>query len=228
MKKTIVTFLLAFGVNSLFAVSGLKAGLMAGVSLNVFTKITDSDTEEAYKELESQGFVSSNRIIPGADITVFARKQLPFLEQLSVQQEISFLSHNGSKMCFEKSRLKEYSYTYTYSSFEFSTLAAWDFFVRDFTVSPLLGINFSVPVGSLHYESGFYSTVNTDFEIKSRILPGLAAGCMAEYKIKKVKAVTEAKYTIDFTKLECNIGGETTGFLRRGSLSVKLGALYGF
>ena len=79
--------------------------------------------------------------------SIYGRYNLPFLPALGVQLEFGLTANNGAGVKVEMLGV-EMTETYSYLSLDFPLLVTYDIPVGSIMITPMVGVNFSVPVGS--------------------------------------------------------------------------------
>ena len=79
--------------------------------------------------------------------SIYGRYNLPFLPALGVQLEFGLTANNGAGLKAEYGGV-ETTATASYLSLDFPLLVTYDIPVSSIMITPMVGMNFSVPVGS--------------------------------------------------------------------------------
>ena len=141
MKKII-----AMAVVAAVAVSMVCAQITVGAKgtfgMNLGSKVSD----EAKKFFAGNDDAKNAFMVNGGG-SIYGRYNLPFLPALGVQLEFGLTANNGAGLKAEYEGV-EMTATASYLSLDFPLLVTYDIPVGSIMITPMVGINFSVPVGS--------------------------------------------------------------------------------
>lgn len=159
--------------------------------------------------------------------SIYGRYNLPFLPALGVQLEFGLTANNGAGMKVEMLGV-EMTTTASYLSLDFPLLVTYDIPVGSIMITPMVGMNFSVPVGSPKM------TVTVDGEKESGqadgmkvtgFIPGIVAGVEVGIPAGPGSVTAGLSYVNDFTPVKVKYDGvdEKADLLTRRNFNISLG-----
>ena len=159
--------------------------------------------------------------------SIYGRYNLPFLPALGVQLEFGLTANNGAGMKVEMLGV-EMTTTASYLSLDFPLLVTYDIPVGSIMITPMVGMNFSVPVGSPKM------TVTVDGEKESGqadgmkvtgFIPGIVAGVEVGIPAGPGSVTAGLSYVNDFTPVKVKSDGfdEKVDLLTRRNFNISLG-----
>ncbi len=159
--------------------------------------------------------------------SIYGRYNLPFLPALGVQLEFGLTANNGAGMKVEMLGV-EMTTTASYLSLDFPLLVTYDIPVGSIMITPMVGMNFSVPVGSPKM------TVTVDGEKESGqadgmkvtgFIPGIVAGVEVGIPAGPGSVTAGLSYVNDFTPVKVKYDGvdEKDDLLTRRNFNISLG-----
>ncbi|MBR2361689.1 MAG: outer membrane beta-barrel protein [Spirochaetaceae bacterium] len=159
--------------------------------------------------------------------SIYGRYNLPFLPALGVQLEFGLTANNGAGVKVEMLGV-EMTETYSYLSLDFPLLVTYDIPVGSIMITPMVGVNFSVPVGSPKV------TINVDGEKDSAkvdgvkvagFIPGIVAGVEVGIPAGPGSVTAGLSYVNDFTpvKMKAEEGDAKVDLLTRRNFNISLG-----
>lgn len=159
--------------------------------------------------------------------SIYGRYNLPFLPALGVQLEFGLTANNGAGMKVEMPGV-EMTTTASYLSLDFPLLVTYDIPVGSIMITPMVGMNFSVPVGSPKM------TVTVDGEKESGqadgmkvtgFIPGIVAGVEVGIPAGPGSVTAGLSYVNDFTPVKVKYDGvdEKADLLTRRNFNISLG-----
>ena len=159
--------------------------------------------------------------------SIYGRYNLPFLPALGVQLEFGLTANNGAGMKVEMLGV-EMTTTASYLSLDFPLLVTYDIPVGSIMITPMVGMNFSVPVGSPKM------TVTVDGEKESGqadgmkvtgFIPGIVAGVEVGIPAGPGSVTAGLSYVNDFTPVKVKYDGvdKKDDLLTRRNFNISLG-----
>ena len=159
--------------------------------------------------------------------SIYGRYNLPFLPALGVQLEFGLTANNGAGMKVEMLGV-EMTTTASYLSLDFPLLVTYDIPVGSIMITPMVGMNFSVPVGSPKM------TVTVDGEKESGqadgmkvtgFIPGIVARVEVGIPAGPGSVTAGLSYVNDFTPVKVKSDGfdEKVDLLTRRNFNISLG-----
>lgn len=136
--------------------------------------------------------------------SIYGRFNMPFLPALGVQLEFGLTANNGAGVKVEMLGV-EMTETYSYLFLDFPLLVTYDIPVGSIMITPMVGVNFSVPVGSPKV------TINVDGEKDSAkvdgvkvagFIPGIVAGVEVGIPAGPGSVTAGLSYVNDFTPVK--------------------------
>lgn len=217
MKKII-----AMAVVAAVAVSMVCAQITVGAKgtfgMNLGSQIADKDL---------LGDDVKNVFMVNGGGSIYGRYNLPALPALGVQLEFGLTANNGAGMKYEYAGI-EMTSTYSYLSLDFPLLVTYDIPVSSVVITPMVGVNFSVPVGSPKL------TVTADGEKESGkadgmkvtgFIPGIVAGVEVGIPAGPGSVTAGLSYVNDFTRVKAKYDGDDEKYdlLTRRNFNISLG-----
>ncbi|MBO5123866.1 MAG: hypothetical protein J6C11_01935 [Spirochaetaceae bacterium] len=159
--------------------------------------------------------------------SIYGRFNMPFLPALGVQLEFGLTANNGAGVKVEMLGV-EMTETYSYLSLDFPLLVTYDIPVGSIMITPMVGVNFSVPVGSPKV------TINVDGEKDSAkvdgmkvtgFIPGIVAGVEVGIPAGPGSVTAGLSYVNDFTRVKAKYDGDDEKYdlLTRRNFNISLG-----
>lgn len=215
MKKII-----AMAVVAAVAVSMVCAQITVGAKgtfgMNLGSKIAGELPDDA-----------KNAFMVNGGGSIYGRYNLPFLPALGVQLEFGLSANNGAGTKVEMLGV-EMTTTASYLSLDFPLLVTYDIPVGSIMITPIVGMNFSVPVGSPKM------TVTVDGEKEfgkvdgmkvTGFIPGIVAGVEVGIPAGPGSVTAGLSYVNDFTPVKVKYDGvdEKDDLLTRRNFNISLG-----
>lgn len=163
MKKIIaLVAVAAISVSMVCAQIGLTVGAKGNFGMNAGTAVA-----EDIKEFAKDG---KNVFMVNGGGAVYARYNMPFHAPLGVQMEIGIRANNGGGLKVDDTSVKM-----SYTTMDIPLLITYDIPVSSLVITPMLGLNFGIPVGK-----GKWTMETPDGEASSKVevtgLPKVKAG----------------------------------------------------
>ena len=159
--------------------------------------------------------------------SIYGRFNMPFLPALGVQLEFGLTANNGAGMKYEYAGI-EMTQTYSYLSLDFPLLVTYDIPVGSIMITPMVGMNFSVPVGSPKVTTtvdGEKESETMDGVKVTGFIPGIVAGVEVGIPAGPGSVTAGLSYVNDFTpvKMKAEEGDEKVDLLTRRNFNISLG-----
>lgn len=142
--------------------------------------------------------------------SIYGRYNMPFLPELGVQLEVGMTF--GNAIGYAKDNKN--SMYYSYNSFDIPLLVTYDIPVSSVVITPMLGMNFSIPFGAPTAHSkvdGEKDSKKVDNTKVTGFIPGLVAGVEVAIPVGPGSITAGLSYVNDFTpvKSKREFGGTT-------------------
>lgn len=140
--------------------------------------------------------------------SIYGRYNMPFLPELGVQLEVGMTFGNAIGTAKDN---KNSSY-YSYNSFDIPVLVTYDIPVSSVVITPMLGMNFSIPFGAPTSHSkidGEKDSKKVDGYKVTGFIPGLVAGVEVAIPAGPGSITAGLSYVNDFTPVKAK--GEIFG-----------------
>ena len=218
---------------------GGSVGARGTFGMNLGTTLTDDA-----RKFISQGedIDLKDKLALGGGGSVYGRYNMPFHTPLGVQLEVGVFANNGAKLAvddtFEPTSGMKGSVTgsasFSYLSLDIPLLITYDIDAGPVVITPFVGPNFSIPLGTLRHKQESTITMDGDvtkdfleksYDFSSRFIPGIVAGVAVGLPLGAGALVADLRYVNDFTPVSVNPGagrGETNLFTRR-NFDISLG-----
>ena len=220
MKKII-----AMAVVAAVAVSMVCAQITVGAKgtfgMNLGSKVSD----EA-KEIFARNDDAKNAFMVNSGDSIYGRYNLPFLPALGVQLEFGLTANNGAGVKAEYEGV-EMTATASYLSLDFPLLVTYDIPVSSIMITPMVGMNFSVPVCSPKFvfeaDENEASVDRGDLE-DTGFIPGIVAGVEVGIPVGPGSITAGLSYVNDFTPVKLKSDGfdEKVDLLTRRNFNLSL------
>lgn len=222
MKKII-----AMAVVAAVAVSMVCAQITVGAKgtfgMNLGSKVSD----EAKKFFAGNDDAKNAFMVNGGG-SIYGRYNLPFLPALGVQLEFGLTANNGAGTKVEYEGV-EMTATASYLSLDFPLLVTYDIPVGSIMITPMVGMNFSVPVGSPKFvfkADGNEVAMDMGDDLKvTGFIPGIVAGVEVGIPAGPGSVTAGLSYVNDFTPVKVKSDGfdEKVDLLTRRNFNISLG-----
>ena len=161
--------------------------------------------------------------------TVFVK--IPLVASLVVQPELGFTYNMvGAKMTMiSDGYAVKAEMNGAYNTIDIPILVGWDFKINDnFTITPLVGPKFSIPVGEFSAEieassGGVSLNVPYDLDIDTSVLFSIVVGAGVAYKVGPGAIVGDLRYNIGASELKTEDSGEKIAIATPRSLQLSVG-----
>ena len=117
--------------------------------------------------------------------SIYGRYNMPFLPELGVQLEFGLTANNGAGQ-----KVGGISQKSSYLSLDFPLLVTYDIPVSSIVITPMVGMNFSIPVGKI--EVSMFEAYAKGF------IPGLVAGVEVGIPVGPGSVTAGLSYVNDF------------------------------
>ncbi|MDE6350251.1 MAG: outer membrane beta-barrel protein [Treponemataceae bacterium] len=166
--------------------------------------------------------------------TVFVKISL--VASLVVQPELGFTYNMvGAKMTMiSDGYAVKAEMNGAYNTIDIPILVGWDFKINDnFTITPLVGPKFSIPVGEFSAEieassGGVSLNVPYDLDIDTSVLFSIVVGAGVAYKVGPGAIVGDLRYNIGASELKTEDSGEKIAIATPRGLQLSVGYQFSF
>lgn len=221
MKKII-----AMAVVAAVAVSMVCAQITVGAKRTFGMNLGSKVSDEA-KEIFARNDDAKNAFMVNSGDSIYGRYNLPFLPALGVQLEFGLTANNGAGLKAEYEGV-EMTATASYLSLDFPLLVTYDIPVGSIMITPMVGINFSVPVGSPKF---VFKTDENEASMDmgdlkdTGFIPGIVAGVEVGIPVGPGSITAGLSYVNDFTPVKLKSDGfdEKVDLLTRRNFNISLG-----
>lgn len=159
--------------------------------------------------------------------SIYGRFNMPFLPALGVQAGLGLTAGNGAGYKGDMGDIEMEMYS-TYLSLDIPLLVTYDIPVNSLVITPMVGLNFSIPVGTPTMTMG----VNGEKESEKMegvkvtgFIPGLEAGVEVAIPAGPGAVTAGLSYVNDFTPVQGKYDGidETGDLMVRRNLNLSIG-----
>lgn len=221
MKKII-----AMAVVAAVAVSMVCAQITVGAKRTFGMNLGSKVSDEA-KDIFARNDDAKNAFMVNSGDSIYGRYNLPFLPALGVQLEFGLTANNGAGLKAEYEGV-EMTATASYLSLDFPLLVTYDIPVGSIMITPMVGINFSVPVGSPKF---VFKTDENEASMDmgdlkdTGFIPGIVAGVEVGIPVGPGSVTAGLSYVNDFTPVKLKSDGfdEKVDLLTRRNFNISLG-----
>ena len=221
MKKII-----AMAVVAAVAVSMVCAQITVGAKRTFGMNLGSKVSDEA-KDIFARNDDAKNAFMVNSGDSIYGRYNLPFLPALGVQLEFGLTANNGAGLKAEYEGV-EMTTTASYLSLDFPLLVTYDIPVGSIMITPMVGINFSVPVGSPKF---VFKTDENEASMDmgdlkdTGFIPGIVAGVEVGIPVGPGSITAGLSYVNDFTPVKLKSDGfdEKVDLLTRRNFNISLG-----
>ena len=159
--------------------------------------------------------------------SIYGRYNMPFLPALGVQLEFGITANNGAGVEAEIFGMKRFM-TASYLSLDLPLLVTYDIPVSAVVITPMVGVNFSIPVGSpklVIEQNGVKMDVNNKNVKVAGFIPGIVAGVEVGIPAGPGSVTAGLSYVNDFTPVQLKQDGydETIDLLTRRNFNISVG-----
>ena len=170
---------------------------------------------------------AKNAFMVNSGDSIYGRYNLPFLPALGVQLEFGLTANNGAGMKVEMLGV-ETTTTISYLSLDFPLLVTYDIPVGSIMITPMVGMNFSVPVGSPKFvvkADGNEGAMDRGDLKVTGFIPGIVAGVEVGIPAGPGSVTAGLSYVNDFTPVKAKSDGvdEKDDLLTRRNFNISLG-----
>ena len=200
----------------------ITVGAKRTFGMNLGSKVSD----EA-KDIFARNDDAKNAFMVNSGDSIYGRYNLPFLPALGVQLEFGLTANNGAGLKAEYEGV-EMTATASYLSLDFPLLVTYDIPVGSIMITPMVGINFSVPVGSPKF---VFKTDENEASMDmgdlkdTGFIPGIVAGVEVGIPVGPGSITAGLSYVNDFTPVKLKSDGfdEKVDLLTRRNFNISLG-----
>ena len=236
MKKII-----AMAVVAAVAVSMVCAQITVGAKgtfgMNLGSTLTDDG-----KEGVTMGFDTdlTNKVVVGGGGAIYGRYNMPFHAPLGVQLELGIFANNGVAVdvddSFDDGGVKVNvtgSASLSYLSMDIPLIVTYDISAGPVVITPMVGVNFSIPLGKLKYKMEYTAKIEgygeekeeftEELDIDPRFIPGIVAGVEVGLPLGPGSLVADLRYVNDFTNVTIASEGESMELFTRRNFNISVG-----
>ena len=229
MKK-IISFAVTMAVFAMLASAEITVGVRGIFGLGIGTAVDDFTVVEGFEYKGLQGTITEDvdcKTDTGKCIdygfALFAK--IPVYDKLSIQPELGFthkqigvkmtatgtatLPIPGTGLSWTETETESEKIKVSYNTIDIPVLAVYDIDIaKGFTVSPLLGPKFSIPIGKLKSSDwgDWDDGDDEDEKIDSKLLFSVVAGVSAAYDVGPGAIVADLRYDLGLSKLKTEDG----------------------
>ena len=215
MKKIIAMAVVAAVVVSMVCAQ-ITVGAKGTFGMNLGSKLAVELPDDA-----------KNAFMVNGGGSIYGRYNLPFLPALGVQLEFGLTANNGAGLKVEYEGV-EMTATASYLSLDFPLLVTYDIPVGSIMITPMVGMNFSVPVGSPKFvvkADGNEGAMDMGDLKVTGFIPGIVAGVEVGIPAGPGSVTAGLSYVNDFTPVKVKSDGvdEKGDLLTRRNFNISLG-----
>lgn len=223
MKKII-----AMAVVAVVAVSMVCAQITVGAKgtfgMNLGSQLADNGFKTMFKDSKDAFMVNGGG-------SIYGRYNMPFLPALGAQLEFGLTANNGAgikgKTVEEMGNL-EAELQFSYLSLDIPLIVTYDIPVSSIVITPMVGVNFSIPVGKLKVKAEVDGTkvdMGMDDLKVTGFIPGIVAGVEVGIPVGPGSVTAGLSYVNDFTPVKVKVEGidEKDDILTRRNFNISLG-----
>lgn len=225
MKKIIaMAVVAAVAVSMVCAQIGVTAGVKGTFGMNLGSKGSD-DVKEMF--FEGMDLETKDAFMVNGGGSIYGRYNMPFHAPLGVQLEFGLTANNGAGYKIEEGEA-EATFTASYLSLDFPLIVTYDISAGPVVITPMVGVNFSVPVGSPKFVSkidGEKEEVDAEGVKVTGFIPGIVAGVEVGIPAGPGSVTAGLSYVNDFTPVKLEMDGvdEKMDLLTRRNFNISLG-----
>lgn len=229
MKKIITFTFVAITAVSIACAQSVF-GFKGTFGMNFGSKFTDefSNSFIAYLEdLTGEKISATDALMLNGGGSVYCRYNMPSAPSLGVQWEVGFTVNNGAgkEVIIQGQKLTT---EYSYLSIDMPLLLTFNIPASSLMITPMIGINFSVPSGTPKIKEEFAgqkaNTKMDGFKVTG-FIPGFIAGIEASIPVSSGAITVGASYINDFTPVKVEQEGYrgTLDLILRRNFNVSFG-----
>lgn len=226
MKKII-----AMAVVAVVAVSMVCAQITVGAKgtfgMNLGSQLADNGFKTMFKDSKDAFMVNGGG-------SIYGRYNMPFLPALGVQLEFGLTANNGAGIKGEMGEMGEEmgnlkgGLQFSYLSLDIPLIVTYDIPVSSIVITPMVGVNFSIPVGKLKVKAEVDGTkvdMGMDDLKVTGFIPGIVAGVEVGIPVGPGSVTAGLSYVNDFTPVKGKMEGidEKADILTRRNFNISLG-----
>ena len=237
MKKVI-----ALVATAVVAVSMVCAQVTVGAKGTFGMNLGSTLTDER-KAVATMGYPidTSNKVVVGGGGSIYGRYNMPFHAPLGVQLELGIFANNG--VALDADGPIEYDYvgkinvtanaSSTYLSMDIPLIVTYDISAGPVVITPMVGVNFSIPLGKLKYKTEYTAKIEgygeekeeftEELDIDPRFIPGIVAGVEVGLPLGPGSLVADLRYVNDFTNVTIASEGESMELFTRRNFNISVG-----
>lgn len=236
MKK-IVAMAVVAAVTVSMVCAQITVGAKGTFGMNLGSTLTDDG-----KEGVTMGFDTdlTNKVVVGGGGAIYGRYNMPFHAPLGVQLELGIFANNGVAVdvddSFDDGGVKVNvtgSASLSYLSMDIPLIVTYDISAGPVVITPMVGVNFSIPLGKLKYKTEYTAKIEgygeekeeftEELDIDPRFIPGIVAGVEVGLPLGPGSLVADLRYVNDFTNVTIASEGESTELFTRRNFNISVG-----
>lgn len=237
MKKII-----AMAVVAVVAVSMVCAQITVGAKGTFGMNLGSTLTDEG-KAVATMGYPidTSNKVVVGGGGSIYGRYNMPFLPALGAQLELGIFANNGVALEADGPIEDDYvgkinvtaNASSTYLSMDIPLIVTYDISAGPVVITPMVGVNFSIPLGKLKYKTEYTAKIEgygeekeeftEELDIDPRFIPGIVAGVEVGLPLGPGSLVADLRYVNDFTNVTIASEGESMELFTRRNFNISVG-----
>lgn len=237
MKKII-----AMAVVAVVAVSMVCAQITVGAKGTFGMNLGSTLTDEG-KAVATMGYPidTSNKVVVGGGGSIYGRYNMPFHAPLGVQLELGIFANNGVALEADGPIEDDYvgkinvtaNASSTYLSMDIPLIVTYDISAGPVVITPMVGVNFSIPLGKLKCKTEYTAKIEgygeekeeftEELDIDPRFIPGIVAGVEVGLPLGPGSLVADLRYVNDFTNVTIASEGESMELFTRRNFNISVG-----
>ena len=237
MKKVI-----ALVATAVVAVSMVCAQVTVGAKGTFGMNLGSTLTDEG-KAVATMGYPidASNKVVVGGGGSIYGRYNMPFHAPLGVQLELGIFANNGVALEADDPIEDDYvgkinvtaNASSTYLSIDIPLIVTYDISAGPVVITPMVGMNFSIPLGKLKYKTEYTAKIEgygeekeeftEELDIDPRFIPGIVAGVEVGLPLGPGSLVADLRYVNDFTNVTIASEGESMELFTRRNFNISVG-----
>lgn len=238
MKK-IVAMAVVAAVTVSMVCAQITVGAKGTFGMNWGSATTDEG--RAFASIENfVGTTSFGKLVVGGGGSIYGRYNMPFHAPLGVQLELGIFANNGDALEVDGSinnNVGKINVTgnasSTYLSMDIPLIVTYDISAGPVVITPMVGVNFSIPLGKLKYKTEYTAKIEgyreekeeftEEFDIDPRFIPGIVAGVEVGLPLGPGSLVADLRYVNDFTNVTIASEGESMELFTRRNFNISVG-----
>lgn len=200
---------------------------------------TTTDEGRAVASIENFiGTTSFGKLVVGGGGSIYGRYNMPSHAPLGVQLELGIFANNGVASEVDGYILDSIinvtgNASGTYLSMDIPLIVTYDISAGPVVITPMVGVNFSIPLGKLKYKQEYTTKIEgygeekkeftEEFDIDPRFIPGIVAGVEVGLPLGPGSLVADLRYVNDFTNVTIASEGESMELFTRRNFNISVG-----